>query len=547
MLFSRLFNWVRYKTLPPSTLFLNRLFVERDSKHRRVTSNLGLTFRNSKWSSYARTNIQSSDRHSYLTEIFLTLTVLFLLVLIGFLPFSDLTSYTLSFFTPVVWFLSDADLYLKAIFSSASLCLVQLSLNDITNRWFGVSSYGENLTSQSPSRTQITSSVSRLHKPLLYNHLTKNNPTHLVDDMYSGRTSPITPLVKSLHSVQRLSSLLEFERSPENCPAQCLPDNLVRNLRTSDLQLVALESQLFNKSNSTIGSGLTVDWALRTVHSKARVDTADFPTGLVYVPTTDLNNLNQVVHFSPELRVVRQAVDNHLALIRWNRWLYKFSVIHRNSFRMVHKFTDVKRLLGLGFYNRDLFTQNMWASASFSQGFQGGQQSALTSDFNKFDKVGPALFRQLYGDYSEQAQLSSSELTRTGRYLQTPSLSTLSFYETGYYWWIQRSALTMSTLNDAVFAAPSTPVNVPSTQPQSFNANTPFLRSELSKMLQSPFNPNLGVEWGTSGSQSTTSNDLYLSYTPSDLMSPSVTGDVTSILRNTAHPVFVFYGPRRLS
>jgi hypothetical protein len=49
MLFQRLYNWIKYKTLPSSFLFKNRLFIERDSKHRRVLSNFGLSFRNSKW------------------------------------------------------------------------------------------------------------------------------------------------------------------------------------------------------------------------------------------------------------------------------------------------------------------------------------------------------------------------------------------------------------------------------------------------------------------------------------------------------------------
>ena len=67
MLFKRLFNWIKYKTLPPSVLFNNRLFVERDSKTRRVTSNLGLTFRNSKWANYARTDIPTNAKQSYIT------------------------------------------------------------------------------------------------------------------------------------------------------------------------------------------------------------------------------------------------------------------------------------------------------------------------------------------------------------------------------------------------------------------------------------------------------------------------------------------------
>ena len=214
---------------------------------------------------------------------------------------------------------------------------------------------------------------------------------------------------------------------------------------------------------------------------------------------------------------------------------------------MVHKYTDVKKLLGVGFYDRDLFTQNMWASASFSSEFQPDQKTASISDFNKFNKVGPALFRQIYGDYSSQNQWSLTELSRTGRYLQTPSLNALRFYETGYYWWIQRSALTMSTLNDTIVATPAPFTKQLAKQQQTSTDTMPFLRSELSQTLQSPFYTNLSTPNSVLASQIKSSDDLYLSYVAPEFMTSSVTGDITSILRNTAHPVFMFYSPRRLS
>ena len=70
-MFKRLYNWLKLKTLPSSILFKNRLFVERDSKHRRIMSNFGLTFRNSKWSEYA---IKKITDHSFWS---LTFTVSF--------------------------------------------------------------------------------------------------------------------------------------------------------------------------------------------------------------------------------------------------------------------------------------------------------------------------------------------------------------------------------------------------------------------------------------------------------------------------------------
>ena len=80
-IFKRLFNWIKFKTLPPSLLFRNRLFLERDSKTRRVTTNLGLTFRNSKWADYSRTDINNSLKSQTLKKLLInTLTLLIILL-----------------------------------------------------------------------------------------------------------------------------------------------------------------------------------------------------------------------------------------------------------------------------------------------------------------------------------------------------------------------------------------------------------------------------------------------------------------------------------
>lgn len=52
MLFKHLYTWIKYKTLPPSFLFKNRFFVERDSKRLRIMNNVGLVFRNERWTNW---------------------------------------------------------------------------------------------------------------------------------------------------------------------------------------------------------------------------------------------------------------------------------------------------------------------------------------------------------------------------------------------------------------------------------------------------------------------------------------------------------------
>ena len=120
MLFKNLFNWIKYKTLPPSVLFRNRLFIERDVKHRRISTMLGLTFRNSKWSNYARPNLSTKLTESYTRFARITLTLVVLLI-----TFTSFTSFyttleTLNLLSSVFWFLNDL--------VSFSFCFIYLTV-----------------------------------------------------------------------------------------------------------------------------------------------------------------------------------------------------------------------------------------------------------------------------------------------------------------------------------------------------------------------------------------------------------------------------------
>ena len=115
MLFNRVFNWIKYKTLPPSILFLNRLFVERDSKHRRLTSNLGLTFRNSKWSMYARTNINEISHAGLYTSVLAIIGfVVTLLLIYSVFTYYDLKIVINSLLVNL-WFIMDFELYITTL------------------------------------------------------------------------------------------------------------------------------------------------------------------------------------------------------------------------------------------------------------------------------------------------------------------------------------------------------------------------------------------------------------------------------------------------
>nr|AEV66645.1 ccmF_ii [Oxytricha trifallax] len=112
MLFFKLYNWLKYKTLPSSFLFKNRLFIERDSKHRKIMNNFGLVFRNSKWSDYANNNVTLDFKNIYFKWFFIFVLILIFLYLSFYLKFfNNFFFNSLTFF---FWFAIDSlDYYLS--------------------------------------------------------------------------------------------------------------------------------------------------------------------------------------------------------------------------------------------------------------------------------------------------------------------------------------------------------------------------------------------------------------------------------------------------
>jgi hypothetical protein len=53
-------------------------------------------------------------------------------------------------------------------------------------------------------------------------------------------------------------------------------------------------------------------------------------TGVFYVSDFSHGMLNDVSSNFPELTPVRASVDNQLQVIRWQRWLYKYNILHRS-------------------------------------------------------------------------------------------------------------------------------------------------------------------------------------------------------------------------
>ena len=540
MLFTRLYNWIKYKTLPPSVLFLNRLFVERDSKHRRVTSNLGLTFRNSKWSTYARTNINVSSRTSYIYTLFKAALALSSLVVLFYFSTYFHTSPLNSVAYTTLWFLFDADVYLKLLFSSSLLCSFQLFastlLNVAFNTLFGFTSVANVNTNTAGSQISIPK---RLHKPIFYASLVNGTYSDDYSNLFNLGTASnqsevhlnlFTNLYKSSHSISLVSSSADDLRyalhSLGTANSNMGTQLGLTSSQTSNFNLLTLDYDLFNRtSHSALNSTQeTTQWVLGAIHTELTQNNAELRTidGLFYLPNFSYSKLNKLSLLFPETSNFRNSVTDQLKVIQWNRWIYKYNILHRSLLKTASSITFTKRLLSSGFYNSSLLTNNIWAA------------SAVNSEQLNPQSFGD-ITRSIYGDSYKLSRSASPLLRPTPGFYNSNALNSLKFYEVSYHWFIQRF-YQLNTLN-------TNHVQLS----KSLNGDSGLnMRAGIQAYQASQLNLNAGIGSAAVSSNSTPQTDIYLSYVDANQFSKSKLDAMQNLAANNSSGTTVFFTPRTL-
>lgn len=558
MLFSRVYNWIKYKTLPPSVLFLNRLFVERDSKHRRVTSNLGLTFRNSKWSTYARVNINLNSRTNYffLLAKFIGFVAL-LTALIKFSNYYNLFTFT-NYGYSVIWFLFDADLYMKVLFSSSLFCSIQVIFSTIYSNFLTTLTFN---TSKTVNNTLIESESfdvpKRLRKPILYSWLTTNTVNKDISKLFNLTTSNSSnkSLLNLTHNLFKSANLLSrSDLSVTELSAILLKLELsVKPKLTTNLSTTfnpaeipsSLDYKLFNSSPFKVKKHFFTEcsyWTLESVQTELNKNSIELESinGLFYSSNLSYSKLNNLLNTTPELNNLRTSVDSQLSVIRWQRWLYKYNILHRASLKNSLYLTTAKRLINSGFYSSSLTTNNIWASSTPN----------LNSDLNS---SASSLTYALFGDSLNLNNLNTLNLNPTTGFYNSNILTSLSFYELSYHWFIQRfyqlnnlrSNEVLSHLNLSKSLGSTLRSSILSYENSALSLNT-NITSAL-KLPSSTLYNNVNSDSSTTSSAGTLSpNDLYLHYYDYSLFSKQRIEVLQNLVTNNSSLSYTFFKPNNL-
>lgn len=463
-----MFNWLKLKSISPQALYRNRLFIERDSKTRRVMSNFGLTFRNSKWSDYTLNNVslQSVERAKRLVLYFFTfVTVLFTLLTTDFGSYFNLEVVGSNALKESVWLWYDYTTLTfvlmltsyKSLFTNLSYRLYEILLlkilkADVDPRYTESAPLDLKIFKFNPTTKLSTDTVlpAKLQRALITTMMSSSTPNDiqrdvLVDLYRAGNSNPFyfktllfyKQLFKTTDYVLRtqLSNQLHGLIIKADAPNYFQHTLLCEDFKNYSPLLLNYFNHFSgggNLSNTTAkGVGvLNLDsWSLTTLESELGKSTTSkvWTLGAFYYSSLDTTKLNKLLTTTSTYTVWNESITQQMNFFKWMRWLYRYSILHRNVINYSHKITNVKKLLSSGFFSSNLTQNNLWAS------------NLMTTSTGRDTFVNA--WSSLYGDTFSPSRLAPGLNVLNSSSLSANKLNNLNFYEQSYFFYLHRFEL----------------------------------------------------------------------------------------------------------
>ena len=526
MLFQRLYNWIKYKTLPSSFLFKNRLFIERDSKHRRVFSNFGLSFRNSKWSNYETYNIKLQFKKAYSKFLF---WISFFFIFLFFVLYFNQYYIIFYFFNNIAFFfwisIDTFDYYLSfltwlfSIFFSFLFNLVYSYFffnNFSTNNKVNASSFNNNLFLKFPLNSSFNANNLSVSKHdlnwFLYSWLVNpasNKNNIILENLFDLRLNKtwwntyhdffikLYKLSYLLKNASHDSSSFFLNNKLKNFSNNYYKGNYYNTLNyfINNSYLTNYSSLIFyyvinnynnyfslltNKTSSLNFLKNKNEWNLYNFNNELSA----YPfllknrTGMFFLDNFNYEKFSYFIFNFEELWSLNFFFKNQLNSSKWNRWLYRYSILHRKLLKFSHKITLSKRLINSGFYDSKIFNKNIWANeylnkinsdASFSSFFSNYYSSSLN-----FDTI---------SNSSHNLNLMNTDSSKN-------SLNLLNFYENSYFWYLKRFYLFNSLSTNFIKSKNIFNTNITNFNSLNTKQNSTFIKYStfLSYLLHSNFN-----------------------------------------------------------
>ena len=255
--------------------------------------------------------------------------------------------------------------------------------------------------------------------------------------------------------------------------------------------------------------------------------------GLFYIPSITQGRLNHFLTLYPELSYLRFSLENQMNAIRWNKWLYSYSLLHRSSVKTNLHLNLFKTHLTDTPYDLSLGERNLWLPESFFNPVNEKEILRLNN-----------LYSSIYSDvFSEN--FSSSVETRSHFYNKS-KLANLSFYETSFNWALERFYLFNGLSTNSISLKPQN-LNPSTLSLQTFTSQSDSslnLTLDLLELAKSGVNKStfeiLGNAQQANSSKKMSSfntEDYSLSYTTTSLFSKERLLALSTIASNSSRTV----------
>ena len=418
-------------------------------------SNFGLTFRNSKWSDYAIKNVSMTSLNSF-TRLIRNIMVLILLVIFTS-SYTYYYNYNLTYnnLTYIFWsFVEDLNYLITYSFWSLTFSisfLLRVIYNNSFAFIYGIKNTDHNSSTLTSTLTHRVYKPSKdLRSPILMSFLTHTNNTtvnnHLLENLFSQEQvnkswSSFYQSFKTLYSTNHLLNNLGNSSNLTN-NANFTPSTSWEDLNIQTYNnLNTLPSEVSSIRTSLLNSPSTSSWNLYSFSNEINKYNSLIvgKRNSFYLNNFNFNVLNNLLTSNPELSFLSQSLLDQTKVVKWNRWLYRYNVLHRKTVKNSHKLTMVKKLISTGFYDSSLMSNNLWASNFFSKttknALDRGTLDMLHSQFNLLYKD-TLMNKYLAQDYNNTLTFTSP----------TSPLTMLRHFEKSYFWFVKRFYM-YNTLN----------------------------------------------------------------------------------------------------
>lgn len=466
----KIYSWVKYKILPPSYTCKNRLYFERSSQEKRIFSNFGLTFRNSKWTDYTRVNILLETYYSF--KRFLLNSIKFFIITYFLVEFFNLFFYTdqNSPLTYLYWSLFDFYFYYLILLLWAILKVIGFVISKTYNLFVTVEKKVDPFSELSPM-SQLACVL--YNSPRIDNHilakctqletmyswtinLSKKN-RRILNYFYEGcfqfRNLDCLKNFPTFLKLFQVNSLLSLKTQKNNYYENYL--NLFKEYHlTSALNFFKLsttpivkdwyffidlatkpsynEAKFWYKPNlKTLNERFK--WNLKNLNLE--LENTDYSylindktlNGVFYLSQTSSSNVYRNILNFKELNYLWVNLQDQLRTINYLKWTYKYNILHSKILKNSHKLTQVKKLSNVGFYDNSLTANNLWASNELTK-------INLLNFINESSNL-------LYKNQTLNSLNNELPLIKTNG-----GLDSLAFNETSFFWFIKRFYL-LNNLN----------------------------------------------------------------------------------------------------